>query len=149
MRSCMWWSITRLCSVARWKTARRARSPAWVRSPPSPRLAILRDSWVSALITDGCDIKNVTGLTRTIPARVRRALEARGRVCGVPGCGRTRHLVIDHTKEFKYEQKSELANLDWLCPDHNYLKTFKGWILTGPYGNRTFTPPPTRAGPGP
>ncbi len=101
--------------------------------------AMAQDAYVSPLISDGIDIKNVAGLERTIPARVRRALIARGRICAVPGCGNRRHLEIDHINGDRHDTK--LDNLDWLCPHHHYLKTIHGYVLGGAPGNRTWTPP--------
>ena len=101
--------------------------------------AMAQDAYVSPLISDGIDIKNVAGLERTIPARVRRALISRGRICAVPGCGNKRHLEIDHTNGDPND--TVLDNLDWLCPHHHYLKTIHGYVLGGAPGNRTWAPP--------
>ena len=101
--------------------------------------AMASDAYVSPLVSDGKDIKSMAGLERTIPARVRRSLIARGRICAVPGCGNKRHLEIDHINGDRNDTK--LDNLDWLCPHHHYLKTFHGYVLGGAPGNRTWTPP--------
>jgi hypothetical protein len=101
--------------------------------------AMAADSYVSPLVSDGKDIKTIAGLERTVPARVRRALIARGRICAVPGCGNKRHLEIDHINGDRNDTK--LDNLDWLCPHHHYLKTIHGYVLGGAPGNRTWTPP--------
>lgn len=54
------------------------------------------DAILKVLLTDGADIAAVAHLGRTIPARLRTALEARDPVCVVPGCDVRRGLEIDH-----------------------------------------------------
>lgn len=107
------------------------------------------DALVAALITDGVDIKNVTGTGRTIPARVRTALKARGMRCAVPGCGARHHLQIDHIQGVSDAGPTKLDNLDWLCPYHHYLKTHLGYVLGGKPGARTWTPPDPKQRPPP
>jgi hypothetical protein len=49
---------------------------------------LLGDAFLALVIEDGMDIRNVTHLGRAPTAHQRTALEARGMVCAVPGCGR-------------------------------------------------------------
>ncbi|MDP8957307.1 MAG: HNH endonuclease [Actinomycetota bacterium] len=51
---------------------------------------------LKVLLTDGCDIKAVAHAGRTIPAKLRTALEARDPTCIVPGCDAREDLEIDH-----------------------------------------------------
>jgi hypothetical protein len=109
--------------------------------PVATARALASDAWLKVLVSDGVDIMTVSHPGRTIPARIRTALAARGYVCARPGCGARRHLQIDHVKPVHAGGPTELANLDWLCPHDHYLKTHKGYILAGPPGARTWHPP--------
>ena len=116
--------------------------------PVATARALAADAWLKVLVSDGVDIKTVSHPGRTIPARIRTALVARGYVCARPGCGTRRHLQIDHIKPVEEGGPTELVNLDWLCPHDHYLKTHKGYVLAGPPEARTWHPPGER-GPAP
>jgi 5-methylcytosine-specific restriction endonuclease McrA len=88
------------------------------------RLAV--DSFLSVLITDGVDVTTATGVGRTIPAAVRRALLERDQCCVVPGCGLREALEIDHIDPFGQGGPTRLENLCRLCRWHHYLKTHQG-----------------------
>jgi hypothetical protein len=111
---------------------------------------LLGDAFLALVVADGVDIRNVTHLGRAPTAHQRTALEARGRVCAVPGCGRTTRLEIDHVQDWAVTRRTHVDHLDWLCAGvggHHSRKTHDGWTLTGPPGNRTWHPPPHREGP--
>lgn len=116
--------------------------------PAATARALASDSILSALVTDGSDIRSVCNMGRTIPARLRTALLARDRKCCVPGCDARDHLQIDHIKPLSEGGRTTLENLDRICPHHHYLKTHRGYGLGGPPGARTWEPP-DRAGPVP
>ncbi len=118
--------------------------------PVATAQALAGDAFLRALVTDGTDVKAVSHAGRTIPARLRTALEQRDRTCVVPGCDVRRHLQIDHIRPVPQGGRTCLANLDRLCPWHHYLKTHRGYQLHGPPGSWRFEPPerpPPREGP--
>ncbi len=81
------------------------------------------DTLVQEVEVDAVDVRSIRTMTRYIPKRLRDALEARGTVCVVPGCGATKGLDIDHTQERRRDGPTTLQNLGWLCPPHHRLKT--------------------------
>jgi hypothetical protein len=102
---------------------------------------------LTALITDGVDVRTVTGTTRTIPKRIEVALAERDRCCVVPGCGSTFRLEIDHWRQqFADHGPTELDNLCRLCATHHRMKHREGWHLGGGPGKWKWVPP-GRAGP--
>src|SRR5207244_6915530 len=64
--------------------------------PVTTARALLDDASVAVMMRDGDDITAVSRPTRTIPTKVRRALETRYPTCGVPGCANDQFLEIDH-----------------------------------------------------
>lgn len=96
--------------------------------------AFLSDCFVSLMATDGHDIKSVLRLGRTIPARLRTAVEQRDQKCVVPGCSERNRLEIDHTVPISEGGITCLDNLGRLCRWHHYLKTYQGYRLSGTPG---------------
>ncbi len=96
---------------------------------------------------------------RTIPTRLRTAIEARDRVCVIGGCEVERHLEIDHNVPVAAGGRSELANLGSLCHHHHDRKTRYDLRRIGPVGRQRLVtreeyeqqgvPSATRAGRGP
>ena len=99
------------------------------------------DSVLKVLVTGGCDVKAVAHAGRTIPTKIRTALEARDQTCVVPGCDVRDGLEIDHIIPFAEGGLSTLENLARLCKWHHYLKTHCGYRLEGPAGHRTWVGP--------
>ncbi len=110
--------------------------------------ALAQDSILAALATDGADIQKVSHLGRQVTARQRTALEIRDPCCIVPGCDVRDHLEIDHITARKDHGPTKLVNLGRLCPWHHYLKTYKGYVLSGGPGKWRLDPP-DEAGPDP
>jgi hypothetical protein len=106
----------------------------WVRS-------ILGEAFATALIEDAVDVRAVVHLGRQVTAHQRSALEARGYRCEVPGCGVTHGLEIDHVTDWHLARTTRLADLVWLCRFHHDQKTHRGYRISGPVGNRTWTAP--------
>ena len=75
---------------------RELRGPRDRSDPAATARAWATDAYLSALLTDATDIKAVCHLGRTIPARLRTAVQMRDRTCVVPGCDVGRQLEIDH-----------------------------------------------------
>lgn len=89
------------------------------------------DAIVKAVVTEGADVTAVVHLGRTIPARIRTALEARDSTCVVPGCDVRRGLEIDHRIPWAEGGPTTLDNLVRLCGWHHYQKTHRGYRLEG------------------
>jgi hypothetical protein len=110
-------------------------------APVTTARALLDDSAVSVLVRDGDDITAVSKPTRTIPAKLRRALEARYPTCGVKGCANDQFLQIDHIVPLCEGGRTEIANAWRLCTHHHDLKTYFGWRVVGENGDRDLVPP--------
>ena len=104
--------------------------------------SLLVDCDIHGVMFNGVDVHDVTSTRRSIPAAIRRALEARDPGCSVPWCDQTKGLQIDHIWEFAKQGPTALENLVRLCRTHHRLKTTLGWRITGPPGNRQWLPPP-------
>ena len=102
---------------------------------------LARDGIVKAVLTEEADVRAVAHLGRTIPARVRTALEARDRTCVVPGCDERDDLEIDHVVPYAEGGQTRLDNLARLCGWHHALKSHRGWRLEGGSGCWRFTKP--------
>lgn len=125
--------------------------------PVATARALLGDSVLRLVITEGVDVAGVCHLGRCIPAKVRTALEERDPSCVVPGCDVSHGLEIDHyVVAFADEGPSELWNLARICKAHHLLKTHRGYrLLGGPGAWRWLSPteagepPPPQDTPGP
>ena len=109
--------------------------------PVATAREIARDAFLTAVVTDGVDIRSVAHLGRAATAHQRTALEARGIHCAVPGCGTTNGLEIDHVDGWAITRRTQLDQLDWLCRFHHDQKTHRSYRLAGPSGQRTWHPP--------
>jgi hypothetical protein len=109
--------------------------------PISAARRLLSDSILKVLVTDGCDVKAVAHAGRTIPSKVRTALEARDRTCVVPGCDVREGLEIDHVISVTEGGPTTLENLGRMCKWHHYLKTHCGYRLEGTPGFRRWVGP--------
>lgn len=68
---------------------------------------------------------------RSYPASLITALMARDPSCKVPGCTATVCLEHEHRLPVDEGGESQLHNMWECCTDHHYMKTHKGWCLTG------------------
>lgn len=109
--------------------------------PVTTAPALLDDASVAVMMREGDDITAVSRPTRTIPTKVRRALETRYPTCGVPGCANDQFLEIDHVVPIEDHGATEIANLWRLCSHHHALKTYQGWKVVGVNGDRDLVPP--------
>ncbi|MDQ4149861.1 MAG: HNH endonuclease [Actinomycetota bacterium] len=99
--------------------------------PVASAKALASDALIAAVMADGADVRSVTHLGRTIPARLRTALQERDPTCVVPGCSERRNLEIDHIVPFSEGGPTCLDNLARLCRWHHHQKTHSGYRLTG------------------
>lgn len=102
--------------------------------PVSAARRLSADAILKVLVTDGCDVKAVAHVGRTIPARLRTALEARDPTCIVPGCDAREKLEIDHIIPLAEGGATTLENVGRVCGWHHYLKTHHGYRLEGSPG---------------
>jgi hypothetical protein len=109
--------------------------------PVTTARALLDDAAVAVLVRDGDDITAVSSPKRTIPAKLRRALEASYPTCGVNGCANDHFLEIDHVVPLAEGGRTELANAWRICPHHHVLKTYFGWRVVGEPGKWDLVPP--------
>jgi hypothetical protein len=106
------------------------------------------DAIFKALITDGTDVRAISHLGRTIPARLRTALEELYPECVVAGCHVDRHLEIDHNVPVEDHGPTALWNLNRVCHHHHDLKTRHKLRLEGEGLHQRLVPGP-RAPPDP
>jgi hypothetical protein len=103
--------------------------------------ALLDDAAVTVMTHDGDDITAVSSPKRTIPVKVRRALEARYTTCGVRGCANDQFLEIDHIVPLEHHGRTEIENLWRICSHHHALKTHGGWVVVRISGVPDLVPP--------
>ncbi|HKF90175.1 MAG TPA: HNH endonuclease signature motif containing protein, partial [Acidimicrobiia bacterium] len=109
--------------------------------PVTTARAMLDDASVAVLVRDGDDVTAVSSPKRTIPVKLRRAVEARYPTCGVKACANNQFLEIDHIVPLADHGCTELDNLWRLCSHHHRLKTYGGWTVNGENGGRDLVPP--------
>jgi hypothetical protein len=107
--------------------------------------ALATDAILSAVVTKGADVGEIAHLGRTIPSRLRTALEERDPTCVVPGCSERQCLEIDHIVPFAEGGPTCLDNLARLCRWHHRLKTHDGYKLLGGPGRWRWQGPPKSA----
>jgi 5-methylcytosine-specific restriction endonuclease McrA len=110
-------------------------------APVTVARSLLDDASVTVMTRDGDDVTSVSRPTRTIPAKLRRALESRYPTCAVGSCANDQFLEIDHVVPLEHHGRTELANLWRLCSHHHRLKTYEGWKAVGRNGTRDLVPP--------
>ena len=98
------------------------------------------DAILKALITDGTEIRTVSHLGRTIPARLRTAIEALYPECVIAGCHVDRHLEIDHNTPVCQGGLTEIKNLAPLCHFHHDEKTIHDLRVEGTGTSRRLVP---------
>jgi len=109
--------------------------------PITTARSLLDDASVALMTRDADDITTVSSPRRTIPTKVRRALEARYPTCAVSTCANDQFLEIDHVVPLEDHGRTEIDNLWRLCSHHHRLKTYEGWKVVGRNGTRDLVPP--------
>jgi hypothetical protein len=85
------------------------------------------------------NVVDVGRTKRTVPPRMRKALEERDRKCVFPGCDRTRYLDAHHIRHWTiHHGKTQLTNLGLLCPHHHRLMHEGGFTMRA-HADMTFT----------
>jgi len=103
--------------------------------PAATARALAEDAILKVIVTKGADVRAVAHAGRTIPSRLRTALEARDPNCVVSGCDTSKNLEIDHYRvAFADSGPTQLDNLARICRWHHYAKTHLGFRLSGQPG---------------
>ncbi|MBM3676136.1 MAG: DUF222 domain-containing protein [Actinobacteria bacterium] len=108
--------------------------------PVAVARALAADSFLKAVLADATDVRAISHLGRTIPARLRTAIETRDRECVIAGCHVNQHLEIDHNVPVSEGGRTELANLGRLCRYHHRQKTLGDLRLQGTPGTMQLVP---------
>ena len=87
--------------------------------PVTTAWSLLDDAAVAVITRDGDDITAVSSPKRTIPTKLRRALETRYQTCAVSTCANDQFLEIDHIIPLEEHGRTELDNLWRLCSHHH------------------------------
>jgi hypothetical protein len=111
---------------------------------------LLDDAFVKAVTVRGTDVVAVSHLGRSIPARLRTAVEEIYQECCIEGCHERRHLEIDHNVPIEAGGRTELANLSRPCTFHHRYKHRHDLRLAGVGTHKVFVtidglPPPCDA----
>jgi hypothetical protein len=72
---------------------------------------------------------NVSSRSPSIPPALRRAVHARDRGCGFPGCGERHFTDVHHLRHRAHGGRNELGNLAEMCWFHHRLVHEGGWAL--------------------
>jgi 5-methylcytosine-specific restriction endonuclease McrA len=103
---------------------------------------LLRDARVTLLVRDDTDkITHVSSVTRTVPAKLRRWLEATYPVCGRQGCENTIGLRIDHIHEYSKGGVLDEHNAWRICGPCDDLKQHHRWRVIGTPAHYDLVPP--------
>jgi 5-methylcytosine-specific restriction endonuclease McrA len=110
--------------------------------PVASARMMLRDARVTVLLRGDDDrITHVSSVTRTVPAKLRRWLEATYPVCGRQGCHNTIGLRIDHIHEYAKGGVLDEHNAWRICGPCDHLKQHEGWKVIGTPGHYDLVPP--------
>jgi HNH endonuclease len=109
--------------------------------PVTTARALLDDCSVAVLVRDGDEVTAVSSPKRTIPIKLRRALEAKYPTCPVRRCANDQFLEIDHIVPLAEGGRTELSNLWRPCSHHHHLKTYFGWKVVRVDGELDLVPP--------
>jgi 5-methylcytosine-specific restriction endonuclease McrA len=91
-------------------------------------------------------VRSISHLGRTIPARLRTALEELQGECVIAGCHVDRHLEIDHNVPVAEGGPTALWNLNLVCHHHHDRKHAENLRIVGD-GTRKRLVPAGRAPP--
>jgi hypothetical protein len=108
--------------------------------PVSVAQRMLDDCFLKVLLVDGTDVRAVSHPGRTIPARLRSAVEELSPECDIEGCHVGRPLALHHTLPVEEQGPTALWNLHRLCGHHHEHKHRHGLRLVGERGRMRFVP---------
>jgi hypothetical protein len=110
---------------------------------------LLDDAFVKAVLVDGTNVMAVSHLGRSIPARLRTAVEELYPDCCIEGCNVTHNLEIDHNEPVEHGGPTALSNLGRLCPHHHAHKHRHDLRLVGTGTRKHFVDAPSPTGSSP
>ncbi|MEM6584045.1 MAG: DUF222 domain-containing protein, partial [Pseudomonadota bacterium] len=90
-------------------------------APSTARRLACDASVITVLEDDKGNVLNVGRKTRTVPDRIRRALEERDKTCRFPGCCESRYVDAHHVQHWADGGETSLDNLVTLCRHHHRL----------------------------
>jgi hypothetical protein len=79
------------------------------------------DAAVVPVLQSGGEVLSVGRRTRSVPPRIRRALQVRDKGCRFPGCERRRWVDAHHIHHWSTGGETSLDNLVLLCRHHHRL----------------------------
>ncbi len=103
------------------------------------------DSILKVLVHDTTDVHAISHAGRTIPARLRTALEELFPECCIEGCHTDRHLEIDHNIPIAEGGPTALWNLTRPCHHHHDHKHTHNLRIVGEGTRRHLEPAPRTA----
>ena len=113
------------------------------RGPLSTIESLLPDSFLKVLFYDAEELTKISHPGRTLPEKLKTALDNEYPTCVVPGCGATRFLEADHIQTVLDHGPTQFNNLVHLCHFHHGLKTNAGYVVYRDHkGTWHFDPPP-------
>jgi len=105
--------------------------------------SFLPDSFLKVLFYEAEELTKISHPGRTLPEKLKTALDNEYPTCVVPGCGATRFLEADHIQTVLDHGPTEFNNLVHLCHFHHGLKTNAGYVVyRDELGTWHFDPPP-------
>lgn len=111
--------------------------------PLSTIESLLPDSFLKVLFYDAEELTKISHPGRTLPEKLKTALDNEYPTCVVPGCGATRFLEADHIQTVLDHGPTQFNNLVHLCHFHHGLKTNAGYVVYRDHkGTWHFDPPP-------
>jgi len=106
--------------------------------PVSVAQRLLDDSFLKLLLVDGTDVRAVSHPGRTIPARLRSAVEERHPECDIEGCHVTATSRSTTNLPIEEGGLTAMSNLDRLCCHHHEHKHRHRLRLVGEPGRMRF-----------
>jgi hypothetical protein len=120
-----------------------------VTAPPGSTPGPLGDELADLLLAESVEVLYVGRSERTVPPRLRRALDVRDQHCVFPGCrAHPRRCHAHHVQEWEHGGTTDIDNCALLCVRHHHAVHEGGWTITRTPGVPatatgcwTFTPP--------
>lgn len=106
---------------------------------------LAQDAIVEAVVTRGVDVTAIATVGRTMPAKVRTALEWRDPVCVNRSCDVADGLEGHHLVPIAERNETTLDGVVLICPHDHDLITYEGYRLVGSHEDGWHVEPPTQS----